>query len=346
VVKDCTPEAFTPLEIDLQDGQVLTVRAATEADVAGIHALYRGLSAEDSHRRFFSTFRVTDAFVRTWVKRCRAGGVGLVAVVDDGAPSSRVVADAGYVLQPNGDGEFALTVAAERRGWLGPFLLDVLVEAAATRGVRNLEADILTENRVMLSLVRHRGYVTDGDADLQVVHVVIGTEGRGPVWPSKPHGRKLLVEKPGGRWEGRRRALDAGFDVLVCGVRESCPALQGQPCPLADGADAIVLAVPRDDPRGSALRRAHERLHSSVPIVVVPPPTTEAHDASCGLVSGSPSAALQSQLAAALGSELLHTRSGSAGAAQPAEGPADAPDQPTRIGHAVRVDVDAEDQLT
>ena len=185
---------------------MLTVRAATKADVAGIRALYEGLSAEDSHRRFFAAIRVTDALVRTWVERCRDGGLGLVAVVDDGEASSRVVADAGYVLQPNGDGEFALTVAADRRGWLGPYLLDVLVEAAAERGVRNLEADILTENRVMLSLVRRRGYVTDGDTDFLVVHVVIGTEGHGPVWPSKPHGRKLLVEKPGGRWEGRQRA--------------------------------------------------------------------------------------------------------------------------------------------
>ena len=76
--------AFTPIEIDVQDDHVLTVRAATKADVAGIRALYEGLSAEDSHRRFFAAIRVTDSLVRRWVERCRDGGLGLVAVVDDG----------------------------------------------------------------------------------------------------------------------------------------------------------------------------------------------------------------------------------------------------------------------
>ena len=304
MVKDSTLDAaFTPVEIALQGDHVLTVRTATEADIAGIRALYEDLSAEDSHRRFFSAITVTDALVRTWVERCRDGGLGLVAVVDDGEASRRVVADAGYVLQPNGDGEFALTVAADRRGWLGPYLLDVLVEAAAERGVRNLEADILTENRAMLSLVRRRGYVTDGDTDFLVVHVVIGTEGHGPVWPSKPHGHKLLVEKPGGRWDGRQRALRAGFDVLVCGFREDCPALQGRPCPLADEADAIVVAFPAGDSRGRKLRRAHERLHSGLPILVTPCPTGAAHEAGSQLVSGSPSAALKAQLAEALGGD-------------------------------------------
>jgi L-amino acid N-acyltransferase YncA len=296
--------AFTPIEIDVQDDHVLTVRAATKADAAGIRALYEDLSAEDSYRRFFAAIKVTNALVRKWVERCRDDGLGLVAVVDDGDASSRVVADAGYVLQPNGNGEFALTVAADRRGWLGPYLLDVLLDAAAERGVRNLEADILTENRVMLSLVRRRGYVTDGDRDFLVVHVVIGTEGHGPVWPSKPHGRKLLVEKPGGRWDGRKRALHAGFDVLVCGVREGCPALQGLPCPLADEADAIVVAFAPGDSQGHKLWRAHERLHSSVPVVVTTPsPAGVAREAGCQLVSGRPSAALRSQLAEALGAD-------------------------------------------
>ena len=304
VVKKSTRHAaFTPVEIDLQDDHVLTVRAATEADVAGIRALYEGLSAEDSHRRFFSAIRVTNALVRTWVERCRDGGLGLVAVVDDGEASSRwlptlgmssnrtVTASSPSPSPPTGEAGSARTY------WTS------CVEAAAERGVRNLEADILTENRVMLSLVRRRGYVTDGDTDFLVVHVVIGTEGHGPVWPSKPHGRKLLVEKPGGRWDGRKRALHAGFDVLVCGFREDCPALQGRPCPLADEADAIVVAFPAGDSRGRKLRRAHERLHSSVPIVVTPSPTGAAREAGCQLVSGSPSAALKAQLAEALGGD-------------------------------------------
>ena len=244
---------------------------------------------------------MTDALVRTWVERCRDGGLGLVAVVDDGEPSSRVVADAGYVLRPNGDGEFALTVAADRRGWLGPYLLDVLVEAAAERGVRNLEADILTENRVMLSLVRRRGYVTDGDTDFLVVHVVIGTEGHGPVWPSGAAGTQLLVEQPGGRWEGRKRALHAGFDVLVCGFREDCPALQGRPCPLADEADAIVVAFPAATPGAASCAERTSACTAVFRSSSPPPRPGELAKPAASSVSGSPSAALRAQLAEALG---------------------------------------------
>jgi len=63
-------------------------------------------------------------------------------------------------MLPDGNGEFALTVAVGWRGWLGPYLLDALVAAAAARGVPNLEADILVSNVRMLALVSKRGYVT------------------------------------------------------------------------------------------------------------------------------------------------------------------------------------------
>ena len=49
----------------------------------------------------------------------------------------------------------------------------------------------------MLSLVRRRGYVTDGDMDFSVVHVVIGTSAAGPVWAGPSRGNRLLVEKTG-----------------------------------------------------------------------------------------------------------------------------------------------------
>ena len=52
-----------------------------------------------------------------------------VAIVS--GAEDRLVAEAGYALLPDGNGEFALTVAAGWRGWLGPYLLDAIVTAAA-----------------------------------------------------------------------------------------------------------------------------------------------------------------------------------------------------------------------
>jgi RimJ/RimL family protein N-acetyltransferase len=296
VETDASGRPFTPQRIESSGDHALTVRQSTEDDVPGIMLLFESLSAEDAHRRFFSLIKVTDDFVRPWVQRCRDDGLGLV-IVDDGS-DGRIVAEAGYVLLPNGDADFAITVAPDRRGGLGSCLLDVLERAAAERGVRNLEADILTENRAMLALARRHGYATNGDTDYSVLHVIIGTEGCGPVWPPQPNGPKLLVEKPGSRWPGRAAAMAAGFDVLVCGLREQCPTLRGEPCPLADEADAIVVAFPRRDPRGRQLVRAHRRARGRVPVVLAPAAAEGRTE--CGLVSGRTNAALRAQLASVL----------------------------------------------
>jgi len=45
-------------------------------------------------------------------------------------------------------------------------------------------------------------------------------------------------------------------------------ALAGQPCPLAAGADAIVISHPLATDDWSALRAAHPRLHRGVPVCV------------------------------------------------------------------------------
>jgi hypothetical protein len=87
-----------------------------------------------------------------------AGGYRLVAIVS--GAREELVAEAGYALLPDGNGEFALTVARSWRGSLGPYLLDAIVAAAAARGVPSLQADILACNPRMLALVSHRGYVT------------------------------------------------------------------------------------------------------------------------------------------------------------------------------------------
>jgi hypothetical protein len=96
----------------------------------------------------------------------RTGGYGVVATVGAdtaGADAGRIVGEANYVPLANGDGELGMVVAADQRGWLGPYMLDALVDAAA-HGVPNLEAAVLVTNRSMLTLVRSRGYATLGPA--------------------------------------------------------------------------------------------------------------------------------------------------------------------------------------
>ena len=145
--------------VTLSHGRTLTVRTVTEADVEGLDALFEGLCDDDRYCRFFGLSHPGRKFLAQLARAADEGGYRLVAVVSGGG-EDRLVAEAGYALLPDGNGEFALTVAVGWRGWLGPYLLDAIVAAAAARGVPNLQADILVTNVRMLALVADRGYVT------------------------------------------------------------------------------------------------------------------------------------------------------------------------------------------
>jgi hypothetical protein len=258
------------------------------SDVDGLIALYAGLSVDDQYRRFFSGHPPPDSFVQKMTNVTERGGFGLVAVIEGSNNTSRIVGEATYELLPNGDGELGITIAEDARGWLGPYLLDALVEAAAARDVPNLEADVLVTNRRMLTMLRERGYaVVNHDEQPAVVRVAIGATQRIPTWPTTHDRPRLLVEVPGGRWHAEEAARAAGFQVLACPGPllgwSHCPALRGEACPLASGADVIVDAVP--DKAGRSLLDAHRRIHSSVPICVELPASENDPDPSVEKIS-------------------------------------------------------------
>lgn len=287
--------------ITLPGERTLVVRRMRPGDVDEVAALYEHLSVDDRYRRFFSASRPTRRGTQRWVDRCTTDGVGVVAVLAEDDHGEVIVAEAGFVPLADGDAEFAITVAAEWRGWLGPVLLDLLAEMAAERGIPNLEAEILIDNRPMLGMAHHRGEASLGSSDFSVLRVIISTTGTTPGWPPRGDAPRVLVEAAGHRWS-RTSALDAsGFEVITCGGpvhrgTVGCPALEGQRCPLVDGADAIVVALRPDDPRTEELIAAHRRLRPELRIVVQPPTdlTVEAEpDAGvCRLRAGAPAAEL------------------------------------------------------
>lgn len=130
-------------------GPALTVRTVTEAGGEGPDPLFQGLCDEDRHHRLFNRRGPARKFLEQRTRAEDEGGDRLVAAVS--GPEDALVAEAGYAILPDGDGEFALTVAPGWRGWrLGRYLLDVIVAAAAARGVPNLHqsrGDILREWR-------------------------------------------------------------------------------------------------------------------------------------------------------------------------------------------------------
>jgi hypothetical protein len=183
-----------------------------------------------------------------------------------------VAGEAGYAIRPDGDGDLAVTVAAPWRGWLGPYLLDVVVRHAAAVGMTNLQADVLLENGPMLSLLRRRDPVAMGH-DEGAVRLSIGTMGPVASWPARERRPRVLVEVPGRRWAGEYAADSAGLATAMCSgpagrTRAGCPVLEGGSCPLADDADAIVVLLDPDDERTQQLIDAHRRNHPGTPVLV------------------------------------------------------------------------------
>lgn len=243
----------------LPSGERLVIRDVTAADETALGRLFASLSEEDRYRRFFSCFHPDDRFLRRLVTVGERGGAALVAeITAAGAATPRVVAEGEFVLLPNGNGELSMVVAAPFRGWLAPFLLDVLVEVAAGMGVPNLEADVLSQNGPMLAVLRHRGMAVIPRDDWSIVRVCIGTAGPGPTWPPRSSGRRVLVEVPGGRWTDAQG--DDDLVVLACsGPSPSCrcPLLDGERCRLVEGADEVVVVPRAGDEAWSALLDAH-----------------------------------------------------------------------------------------
>ena len=254
--------------IPLAGGRTLTVRAATSEDVDELTRMYQSLSPDDRYRRFFSMARPQRRVMERLVDAAATGGLWLVAVTDDGA----IVADVGFTALPDGDAELAITVTEPWRGWLGPFLLDVLAHRAAAHGIHNLRATVLLENRKMLRLAARRGCATFSYPDTNIIELTMASGKGMPGWPPAHDRRRLLVEGCGGRWRGVHDAERAGWDVITCagpGTSRvpTCPLLTGGRCPLVDEADEIVLAFPADDPRRAQLAAAHEAAGLPVPVV-------------------------------------------------------------------------------
>lgn len=272
-MRDRTETAAPPVSrlLELPGDRRILVRPVEVSDLEALAGLFEHLQVEERHCRFFSAGQPPRSFLEGLVRPSEREAVGFVAVLEDG-PSREVVGEAGYGLLPNGDGELGITVARRWRGWLGPYLFSVLLEAADERGVPNLEADVLVTNGPMLALARKAGFVWMSRPDLGVVRLLIGTSGPVPVWPPRSTGKRLLVEGSGEYWREQEQARAAGFELLVCPGplrrRDRCPALRGEVCPLAARADVVAVSHPSDAPEWQRLLEAHRSLNGGVPVCV------------------------------------------------------------------------------
>ena len=275
--------------LTLADGTRLVIRRSTLDDRAGLAALFEAMSSEDRHRRFFSEYHPDERFLRRIAGANEAGACQVVATVARPGRPPELIAEAGAWPLPNGNAELGITVLARWRGWLGPYLLDVLCDEAAARGIPNLEADVLATNSPMLAVLRSRGIAFVPQDEPTLVRVTIATTGRVPAWAPNDERPRVLVESGSTRSREAKELVAGGYQVLLCPgptarPHGSCPALAGVACPLAAAADGVLVELTSDEVR-AAVAAAHGEVHAGVPVCVRAPGAADAATATVALLS-------------------------------------------------------------
>lgn len=264
--------AMEQRRLELPGGREVVVRAMDASDAAGLRALYGRLGEEDLYKRFFTGRPPPDEFIEKMASIGQRDGFGVVAVATSPGGEARIIAEASFVALPDGNAELGITVEQSARGWLGPYMLDLLVEEAALRRIPNLEAEVLATNRQMPALLEARGSaVLDHSDRPAIVRLCIGTRGRSPAWTGPPDRPRLLVEIPGGRWRGMDAAREAGFEVP--GVPVCLDSTRPEPGggePADELGDAVVARIhPGMDEQAilGLLRRVARRRGAPAPVV-------------------------------------------------------------------------------
>lgn len=144
-----------PSQVWLSGGKVVTIRAIRPSDAAGLVDFYARLSPESRRARFF-TASTTKRRVDAERLAAVSGRYDCVLVATDPASDGPERLAAVAQLADFGDGvEAALVVADDYQGMgLGSILFDHLLRVGEQRGVRRVEATVLSNNNRILRILR------------------------------------------------------------------------------------------------------------------------------------------------------------------------------------------------
>lgn len=160
----------------LRDGTRVEIRAIRPDDKEGLREGFHHLSEQSVYRRFLSPKRdlyKKDLDYLTEIDYRRH--VALVATLQDGN-GAPLVGVARYIVLDDpgqeGSAEFAIVVmdAYQQRG-LGTLLLRHLARIARESGILAFEAEVLSENRLMLEVLEHLGFKLHRTVSSGVTHV-------------------------------------------------------------------------------------------------------------------------------------------------------------------------------
>ncbi|MDQ3054178.1 MAG: GNAT family N-acetyltransferase, partial [Actinomycetota bacterium] len=152
------------------DGATVHLRPITPADADGLLGLHARSSERTRYLRFFGPYpRVSDKDLLRFTNVDHHDRVALIVLLGE-----ELIAVGRYERLPDRDeAEVAFLVEDAHQGrGLGSVLLEHLAAAAQERGIRRFVAEVLAENRKMISIFREAGYEPSRSYDEGVVHLV------------------------------------------------------------------------------------------------------------------------------------------------------------------------------
>ena len=170
------PSSYQANEV-LGDRTQIVIRAIRPEDRASVLEAFKGLDREAVYRRFFSPKKeLTDTELRGLTDVDFANVVALVATVKTGEGEA-LIAGARYAVD-NPDAprsaELAFLTGKTYRGrGLAGLLLKHLITLAGDAGLERFEAEVLADNRPMLSVFERSGLPMRQAREGSVVHVTL-----------------------------------------------------------------------------------------------------------------------------------------------------------------------------
>jgi GNAT superfamily N-acetyltransferase len=159
-------------EVSLRDGGTLHLRPIRPDDTGRLIALHGRLSRDSIVMRFFSPMPVlTEERARYFTTLDFDRRLAIVAVEGTG-DDEQIVGVGRYDRSDETSAEFALIVEDRlQHHGIGSVLFWALVRAARARGLTTLTAEVLAENRRMLTFLRETGLPTKSRRAGTAIHL-------------------------------------------------------------------------------------------------------------------------------------------------------------------------------
>ena len=172
---------LTDKEIRLRDSSKLRLRDLHRGNREKLKAFFSACSPEAIRSRFMSSIKVlSDSLLDYLANPDGSRHVALILAQQEGE-DERIVAEGRYVVlkeQPDVANIAVLVVDDMHRRGIATLLIHELTEIALSNGVTRFSADVLADNRAMISLLRKTYRPVSTTINYGVIHYELSIAGR------------------------------------------------------------------------------------------------------------------------------------------------------------------------